>query len=78
MTQLPPGAVLFTAEEIDEAAHEDLVVTMTLSARDSAAVGRFLDLIEHAARLGEIMCDLAVPGYHQVFYGYEKELTGEG
>jgi hypothetical protein len=69
---VPHGLTLLPAEEVDEASSQQVAVTMTIGARDSAVVGRFLDLIEHAARLAAIDCALDIPGWQRQFYGWDK------
>lgn len=73
MTAPDPAFTLLPAEEVVAAAREDLTVTLTLAGRDSAVVGRLLDLIGHAARLGGIECAVQAPGYYLSFYGWEKK-----
>jgi hypothetical protein len=75
MTNIPEnGFVLLPAEEIDSASREQVHVTVRLVGRDSAGVGRLLDLIECAAMLGSVGCEIEAPGYFQSFYGWEKRL----
>lgn len=64
----PGGFALVEAVE-DESAPVT-VVTLRLSGQP-VVMGRLLDLIEHAARLGNLACEVEAPGFHQAFYGWE-------
>lgn len=72
--QVAGSFTLLPAEEVDQAARMEVDVSLTIAGRDSAVVGRLLDLIEHAVRLGGMEATMVVPGYHnRAFYGWEKE-----
>jgi hypothetical protein len=73
MTTVPEqGFTLLADDDVESGTRDELTVTMTVVGRDSAAIGRWLDVVGHAARLGGIECEIDAPDYHQVFYGWER------
>ena len=67
------GLTILPSEEIDQAPREEIEVTLQFSGPTSVAVGKFLDRIDEAARLGGLECEITAPGYALVFYGWEKK-----
>jgi hypothetical protein len=63
----------FTLLPEPEVSDETLDITLRITGRNSAVIGRFLDLIEHAAALGALGCVVTAPGYQQAFYGWERQ-----